>query len=173
VVAASLEVSQHDLWSGRYVPLIEFAREHIGPRSRAWLDALVSDFLAAGGMDRAPRVLTHGDIAGVHLLLEGDGSSGALAGVIDFGDAALTDPALDFAGVLNDWSPAFLERVLAHYPLEVDPDARRRAAFYIAVVPIYSVHYGITRDDPAELAAGRRRLAARARASVVPPPVGQ
>lgn len=169
--ARALGVPERDLWADEYEPLIAFARAHIGTRSRAWLDALVSDFLGRGGMREAPRVLAHADISGVHLLLEDDGATGALAGVIDFGDAMVADPALDVAGVLNDWAPSFLERVLAHYPLTVDADARRRVAFYIAVSPLYTVRYGV-HHDPTELAAGRRKLAARARAAVVRPATG-
>ncbi len=169
--ARAIGVPGCDLWADEYVPLLAACRAHLGPVTHAWLDALVTAFLAAGGTRGAPNALVHGDIAGPHLLLQRNGASSTLAGVIDFGDAMLADPALDFAGVLNDWSRAFFERVLAHYPLEVDPDARRRAAFYIAVAPLYSVRYGM-HHDAAELAAGRRKLAARARAAVVRPPAG-
>ncbi|MSQ29973.1 MAG: aminoglycoside phosphotransferase family protein [Dehalococcoidia bacterium] len=158
--ARALGVPERDLWADAYVPLLAACRPHLGPRSRAWLDALVTRFLADGGTHGAPRALVHGDIAGAHLLLD---PGGTLAGVIDFGDAMVADPALDFAGVLNDWPPAFLERVLTYYPLPVDADARRRAAFYIAVVPLFSVRYGVEAGDTRELAAGRRHLAARAR----------
>ncbi len=168
--AIALGVPALDLWRDHYAKLIEASHPHLGPRTQAWLDAIVAKFLAEGGTSRAPRALIHSDIAGVHLLL---GSDETLAGVIDLADAWIADPALDFAGVLNDWSPAFLERVLAYYPLEVDPDARRRAAFYIAVVPLFSVRYGIEHHDPEELAAGRRKLAARARTSVVRPAAGR
>lgn len=158
--ARSLGVPERDLWPDQYVPLIEAARPHLGPRTRAWLDALCAAFLAAGGSSRAPRVLVHGDVDGRNLLLD---TGGALSGVIDYSDAMLADPALDFACILNDWSWAFLERVLAHYPLEVDGDARRRTAFYITVGPLFEVRQGLATGDLAMLRRGRAALARRTR----------
>jgi aminoglycoside phosphotransferase (APT) family kinase protein len=110
-------------------------------------------------------VLIHGDISGPHLLLD-DASN--LAGVIDFGDAMIADPALDFAGVLNDFSWAFLERVLAAYEAAggaIDAAARKRARFYIDVAPIFQVVYGDRVRGGAERRDGVRRIAARAAAA--------
>jgi len=160
--AVRLGVPDLDLWSEHYVPLVEAARPYLGPRTLAWLDALCARFLAEGGSSRAPRVLVHGDIDGRNVLLHEDGS---LAGVIDYSDALVADPALDFACILNDWSWPFLERVLAHYPIEVDADARRRTAFYIAVGPLWDVRQGAASGDAAMLRAGRAKLAARGRGS--------
>ena len=167
--ARALDVPEHDLWADDdlYTRALAACRVHLGPRTREWLDGLIARFAAEGGASGAPRSLIHGDISGAHLLL---GPDRALAVVIDFGDAMMADPALDFAGVLNDWPSPFLDRVLAHYPLAVDHDAHRRVAFYIATEPLFSVRYGIEHGDAAELAAGRRKLAARARTAVVRPP---
>jgi len=77
----------------------------------------------------------------------------------------VADPALDFACILNDWSWAFLERVLTHYPLTVDPDARRRTAFYITAGPLFDVRQGVEVGDAALLRQGRAKLAARGRGS--------
>lgn len=159
--ALELGVPAPDLWEGHYVPLVEAARPHLGPRTREWLDALCQRFVAGGGIASAPRVLIHGDVDGRNVLLHPDGS---LSGVIDYSDAMVADPALDFACILNDWSWGVLERVFAHYPLEVDTDARRRTAFYIAVGPLWDVRQGAITGDHALLGAGRARLAGRARA---------
>ena len=162
--ARRLEVRELDLWPDSYQPLIANSLPRLGPAGRAWLEAQAATFEAAGGTSDAPRVLVHGDIAGPHLLLDGDAN---LRGVIDFGDAMLADPALDFAGILNEFSWAFLERVLARYEAAggaVDPRARERARFYIDVVPIFQVEYGDRVRGGAERRAGIRRIAARAAA---------
>jgi aminoglycoside phosphotransferase (APT) family kinase protein len=158
--ARALGVPERELWADQYVPFIEAARPHLGPRTGAWLDALAARFLAEGGTTPAPRVLVHGDVDGRNVLVRPDG---ALAGVIDYGDAMVADPAIDFACILNDWPWSFLERVLAHYPLPVDDDARRRTAFYITVGPLFDVVWGAETGDAALLQRGRRKLAARAR----------
>ena len=74
-----------------------------------------------------------------------------LAGVIDWGDARLGDPALDYAWALNgpfaDW--------------EVDPDLRRRAWFYHRLDPWYEAHYGLFTDQPAHTERGLAGIRAR------------
>jgi aminoglycoside phosphotransferase (APT) family kinase protein len=57
------------------------------------------------------RVLTHADLGAEHILEEG----GAITGIIDWGDAVVGDPALDFARLYRDFGPAFLGDVLAEY----------------------------------------------------------
>jgi aminoglycoside phosphotransferase (APT) family kinase protein len=61
------------------------------------------------------RVLAHADLGAEHLL-ERDG---VLTGVLDWSDAAVTDPALDLARPYRDFGPAFLAEVLEAY----GPDA--------------------------------------------------
>ncbi|WP_375383522.1 phosphotransferase family protein [uncultured Sphingomonas sp.] len=54
-------------------------------------------FAECYGKQRAPReVVLHGDLVDEHVLI--DERAGQLAGVIDFGDVALGDPAQDFIG---------------------------------------------------------------------------
>ena len=158
VEARALGVAEPELWDEVYAPLTVAVRPHVGAATAAGLDVLGARFVADAGERRAVRALVHGDIAGAHLLVDADG---ALAGVIDFGDAMIGDPALDFAGLLNDAPRAFLERVLAHYPQTIDAGARERAAWYIAVAPLYAVREGVERGDAALLARGRRELASR------------
>jgi aminoglycoside phosphotransferase (APT) family kinase protein len=159
-VAIGLGVPVRNLWEEDYVPLLEDCRPHLTPRTRELVEVVAWRFRAEGGTRRAPRRLIHADISGEHLVLD---ARGALAGIIDYTDAIIADPALDFAGILNDWPRSFLERVLAHYPLPVDTDARRRAAFYITVAPLHEVREAVRRGDTKMRALAVRRLAARAR----------
>ena len=154
-----------DLWENVYRALIEETLPHLGPASAAWLADTARAFERCGGTRQAPRVLVHGDIQRNHLLASPDGT---LTGVIDFGNAMIADPALDFAGVLNDLGWRDLERVWAAYEAAggvVDADAERRTRFTIAVVPLYRVLYGEAAEGPAERRAGLRQFAARAAAS--------
>ena len=162
--ARKLGVPEVDLGSEQHGPLIEEGLPLVGPRTSAWLRARLEAFLSEGGSAGVARVLVHGDVHPAHVFV---GEGGRLAGVIDFGDAKIADPALDFAGLLNRVSWSFFERVLSLYqgPAAGDADLRRRARFYIDVVPIYEVVYGLRLDAPRLLAPGRRRLAARAAAA--------
>ena len=84
--------------------------------------------------------LLHGDLGPEHLLVR----DGRLAGVIDWGDARVGDPALDYAWLLNgpfgEW--------------DVDPDLRRRARFYHRLAPWYEAHYGLFTDRPTHTERG-------------------
>jgi aminoglycoside phosphotransferase (APT) family kinase protein len=159
--AAAYGAREYDLWPDEYAPLVEQVLPLLGHASRAWLEDLVDEFVQHGASSCAPRVLIHGDVSGDNLLLD---EGGALCGVIDFADAVIADPALDFAGVLNDRSWRFLERVWRHYALPFDPDVERRTRFYIAIAPIYRVLHGEVAEGPAERRAGLRQFAARAAA---------
>jgi aminoglycoside phosphotransferase (APT) family kinase protein len=66
----------------------------------------------------------HLDFRGNNLLV--DPESGRLAGVIDWGNAAIGDPALDFMWLVvwRGWS--FTEAVLSNYSLPVDADFLQR-----------------------------------------------
>ena len=156
---------ERDLWPDLYRGLIEETLPQLGPNARAWLSRAAVDFLRAGGTRNAPRVLVHGDIQQTHLLADDDG---ALSGVIDFGEAQVADPALDFAGVLNHLGWRDLKRVWMAYGAaggQLDREVERRTRFYIAVVPIYRVIYGEAAEGPAERLGGLRQLAARAAAA--------
>ncbi len=160
--ALALGVRELDLWNDQYAEMVEFCLPLLDARSCEWLNARVEHFHATGGMGGAARVFVHGDIAPQHLLLD---AAGDLAGVIDFGDAMIADPALDFAGLLNGLPREFMERVLNCYAREIDPQLRRRARFYIDVEPLFQVRYGDSVDGGRERERGLRRFAARAAAA--------
>jgi aminoglycoside phosphotransferase (APT) family kinase protein len=71
-------------------------------------------------------VFTHSDLGPEHLLCR----DGRLVGVIDWGDARVGDPALDYAWLLNGPFP--------HW--EVDDELRRRARFYWRLTPWFEAH---------------------------------
>ena len=153
-------VERRDTWREVSLPRIEETMALAGPVTRAWLEDRVRTFEA---LDRsaAPIALVHGDLSGEHLLA---GEGGELTGVIDFAEARLADPALDFAGVLNRFSWRDLEVVRAHYEAPVDATLLDRARIYIEIVPIYSVTDGYIAAGEAERAQGLHRLAGRAAA---------
>jgi aminoglycoside phosphotransferase (APT) family kinase protein len=91
--------------------------------------------------------LVHADLGPEHLRVRG----GRLAGVIDWGDARIGDPAIDYSWLLNgpfaDW--------------EVEPDLRRRARFYYRLGPWFEAHYGIFTGRTAHLDRGLAGIAER------------
>jgi aminoglycoside phosphotransferase (APT) family kinase protein len=101
----------------------------------AELLAVVRDTVPATGPHR---VLVHNDLGAEHLLEGG----GALTGVIDWTDAAVSDPAVDFARPLRDFGPAFLARVLAAYGGAPDGGFGDRVRFLARCAALEDLAYG-------------------------------
>ena len=87
-----------------------------------------------------PARLVHNDLGPQHLLVEAD--SGKLVGVIDWTDAALGDPALDFMflAMWRGWK--FVATVLESYP-PVDPEFGVRLSFQVRVRSLHWLHASI------------------------------
>src|SRR5262249_50701735 len=81
--------------------------------------------------------LIHHDLNGEHILY--NPARGAISGIIDWGDAAIGDPAIDFTGLLATYGEDFTERVLAHYQGEVDASFCDRMHFYRGIMPLNTV----------------------------------
>lgn len=67
-----------------------------------------------------PRRFVHNDVNAGHLLV--DPGTGRLSGIIDFADAMVGDPLLDFVGLVTVGDRRFVARVAAHYPLPLADD---------------------------------------------------
>jgi aminoglycoside phosphotransferase (APT) family kinase protein len=104
---------------------------------RADGEALLEEIDTLTGFEPA---LTHSDLGPSHLLVD----DGLLAGVIDWGDARVGDPAIDYAWLLNGPFP--------HW--EVDDELRRRARIYHRLGPWFEVNYGAFTGRPEWVRSG-------------------
>ena len=103
----------------------------LNPDERSHAQALFAEVETLTGFDPC---VTHSDLGAEHLLVR----DGRLVGVIDWGDARLGDPALDYSWLLHGPFPDW----------DVDPELRRRACFYHRLAPFYSVHYAVFTKQP-------------------------
>ncbi|HEY8524572.1 MAG TPA: aminoglycoside phosphotransferase family protein [Acidimicrobiales bacterium] len=116
----------------------EAIADHLDPAARR----RVEGFLAAPHPPApARRVFCHNDLGAEHLLV--DPATGALTAVIDWTDAALTDPARDLALILRDLGPAAYDRTLAHYDAPWSAADHDRAAFYARAALLEDLAYGV------------------------------
>ncbi|WP_084963425.1 phosphotransferase family protein [Thermoactinospora rubra] len=100
----------------------------------------VEEFLAARPpAEPQDAALCHNDLGAEHILTEG----GTVTGIIDWSDAARTDPARDLALVLRDLGPRVLERTLAHYQGTADAE---RIVFYARCSLLEDLAYGLGAD---------------------------
>jgi aminoglycoside phosphotransferase (APT) family kinase protein len=86
----------------------------------------------------------HNDLSAPHLLVH----NGKLAGVIDWGDAVVGDPARDYAWFLNVAFPEW----------DVPDDLRRRALFYHRLGPWFEAHYGVFTNQPLRVERALQRI---------------
>ncbi|WP_198961206.1 phosphotransferase family protein [Pseudonocardia sp. MH-G8] len=116
--------------------------------------------LAAPPPQASPEaVFSHNDLGVEHVLV--DPASGAVTGVIDWADAAITDPALDLGLVLRDLGADGLDAALAHYPsggADV-PGLRERAAFYARCRLLEDLEHGIETGRRAYVAGAMEAMA--------------
>jgi aminoglycoside phosphotransferase (APT) family kinase protein len=81
----------------------------------------------------------HNDLGAEHVLV--DVKTNTVTGVIDWADAAVSDPARDLALVYRDLGPEVFELTLAYYGKPFDDADRERALFYARCKLIEDVAY--------------------------------
>jgi aminoglycoside phosphotransferase (APT) family kinase protein len=113
-------------------------------------------FLSEGSPEE---VLVHGDLGPAHLLHRGL----EVTGVIDWSDAALGDPAIDFAWLLHGTCEPFAAGLLETYASASGPDPglRRRALLYHRLGPWHEVLYGLKHGRPELVESGLMVIRAR------------
>ena len=163
-IAAGLENTSADEWRAEYEAFRAWSRAHaaplLSPDARARLERLWAGYLDWPEHFRFQPVLIHRDLGIEHVLLEPDGR---LAGVIDWGDAAIGDPAIDFAGFLGGLGEAFARRVIAAWAGpraagETEETLLARAAFYVRLSPLHAIQYGLLIGSEAHVRRGAAGL---------------
>lgn len=99
-------------------------------------------------------VLVHNDLLAGHVLV----ARGRPAGVIDWTDAGLGDPAADFAGLYHWGGPHALEAALAAYARPVDGGLAGRAIYAALCVGLFDLDYGLRARRPEYVVQGQRAL---------------
>ena len=101
------ELPHKDSDQNDHGPLVERLHRlgHIDAEAARWLHTWCEQ-LADGLPETVTPTLVHGDLAPQNLLASLDGT---LTGIVDWGDAALADPATDFAKLPPWWLPPVVE----------------------------------------------------------------
>jgi aminoglycoside phosphotransferase (APT) family kinase protein len=102
-------------------------------------------------------VLTHNDLCDGHFLV--DVETRRVAGVIDWGDVAVGDAAVDFAGLWQWLGEPLVDRALRAYGGRALDDAGRDRARAVSLFMSFStLWYGVEGNRPEFVASGLRSL---------------
>jgi aminoglycoside phosphotransferase (APT) family kinase protein len=102
-------------------------------------------------------MFVHRDLGAEHVLMSEDGW--AVEGMIDFGDATIGDPAIDFVGVLLALGKRGALHAICQYGgLDLD-----RLFFYYWLAPVHEILYGQRTGDSGAIRRGAEELDHRAR----------
>lgn len=114
--------------------------QRIPPTYRARATAFLA---AAPPSDQFAECLCHNDLGVEHVLVHP--TTGEIVGIIDWSDAAITDPARDFGLILRDLGHETLDFTLLQYPpLSHDRSSlRSRALFYARCSLLDDLEYGL------------------------------
>ena len=137
-------------WAGLYRRIRRRLFPHMRSEARRRVRHTFTTFLENPGLAAFDPALRHGDFGGGNVLW--DPGSGKVTGVIDFGSAAIGDPATDLASLAAGFGDPFLERVSRHY--QITPAMRARIRFYRSTFALQEALFGAENDDPAAFAAG-------------------
>jgi aminoglycoside phosphotransferase (APT) family kinase protein len=121
-------------------------------RARGMFDAFLSTWNAS-----LETSLVHADLGPAHILHHGL----AVTGVIDWSDACLGDPALDFAWLLHGTRREFADALIDAYDGEREAGLRDRALFYHRLGPWHEVLFGLKHDRHDLIESGLSGIRAR------------
>jgi aminoglycoside 2''-phosphotransferase len=134
--------------------LAEF-RDQLGGRVFERCLAFIADEGPSVPAEGLRSCLLHGDLSAEHLLVD---NRGRLAGLIDWADACVGDPAYDFKFLWVWPGEEFVMRVLGRYEGGIDPGFLDRVRFYGACTAVGEVTYGISSGREANRRLGLAAL---------------
>lgn len=142
-------------WQKRFLRLCDDFRQRIypllRPEERKQAETV---FAQVETLDFVPALL-HGDLGPEHVLCR----HGHVAGVIDWSDARVGDPALDLSWCLNGTPREVADAVARAY--DIDGSLRRRSLFYHRLGPWYEVTYGLDTNQERFVKSGIEGLRSR------------
>lgn len=102
----------------------------------------VEAFLREAPPDETDEVrFCHNDLGAEHLII--DPATDLITGVIDWSDAAITDPARDLGRLRRDLGPDVAELILEHYDRPLDRADRDRIRFQARCTLLEDLAYGL------------------------------
>jgi aminoglycoside phosphotransferase (APT) family kinase protein len=120
------------------------------------LQAFLAKGIVPADQIAVSRKLVHGDLAAEHVLV--DPHSRRVTGIIDWTEAGIGDPAIDFAGMYHWGGSTFLNELLMNYRGEIDRGVTARARYFAACKAVDDIIFGDRMQRPEYIRAGMRAM---------------
>ncbi len=140
-----------DRWMGMYVAFREELFGYIREDARRLIAREFEEFLGETRHFEWQPCLRHGDFGSSNILY--DPHAQHISGVIDFGSAALGDPATDLAAV-SGYGERLLEGFYPVYPDLLSTASRERAEFYRSTFALQQALWALRAGDQEEFQDG-------------------
>jgi aminoglycoside phosphotransferase (APT) family kinase protein len=144
-------------WEGFAARVMTGESGRFDARTRARVAAFRDAFLVELRRAARPVALIHHDLALEHILADPTGAR--ITGVIDWGDVAIGDPAIDFAGFARSCDSATVAALVAAYG-PTDDGFLRRADWYARLAPFHLLYYGLEIGDEGIVREAAEQIAA-------------
>ena len=135
-----------DFWNDLWLPV----RDNLSEQTRNKAECFFNHAFQQINAIPFEKTLTHSDLGTNNILVNYDRYH--LAGIIDFGDISIADPAVDFAGFYRNFGRQFVEELLKYYqrPIEsnfwarIEYESKRKMFFVI----YFALNHGFATQIP-------------------------
>jgi len=137
-------------WEDLYERIQSKLYPDLKPEAREWTDQHFGQFLHAKTASPIVPVLVHGDFGTSNLLYDPDELR--ICGILDFDEAGIGDPAVDYAALRASYGESFFKLVLDEHP-EVQR-MMDRVLFYQGTFALQEALFGLENGDSEAFQAG-------------------
>ena len=128
----------------------------LSPEETDWTKTLFREFLNDESCWQYNPSLVHGDFDSSNILYHP--CRAKIAGIVDFEESGVGDPAWDFCCLQAEFGPEFLEEILKNYTAPVDNTFQKRITFHGKRTLFHEILYDIECNDNEFLNHGLERL---------------
>ncbi len=135
-----------DFWNDLWLPV----KDDLSEQTRIKAECYFTNILKEVNAIPFEKTLTHSDLGTNNILVNYEQCH--LAGIIDFSDMSIADPAVDFAGFYRNFGHQFVEELLSYYqrPIEsnfwarIEYESKRKMFFVI----YFALNHGFATQIP-------------------------
>ena len=150
-----LETIKNNYWQNRLKKIKVTVFPLLSAKEQQWIISLFNDFFIALNQAKIKFVVSHGDIAPEHIIVNPE--THRLSGLIDFGDISIGDPAYDFQ-FKRAFGSEFLKQAYATYNLPKDDTFDARRHFYESSQPVRNLENSLNRQDQLQINLHKQQL---------------